>query len=123
MKALSINQPFASLIAQGDKRTEHRSWQTAYRGTLIICATAKPVITIEKELLPYRVALCTVFLASIKKIKNGFSWQLKSPRPILPVFVNGAQHIFNLNIKLEFLPQNCDHITLFNDLLSKKLIR
>jgi len=38
MKALSIRQPFAALIADGQKRLEIRSWQTDYRGPLLICA-------------------------------------------------------------------------------------
>ena len=32
MKALTVRQPWASLIAVGAKRVETRSWPTAYRG-------------------------------------------------------------------------------------------
>lgn len=38
MKALSLWQPWASLIAHGEKKIETRHWQTAYRGPLIIHA-------------------------------------------------------------------------------------
>lgn len=38
MKSLSIWEPWASLIAAGLKRFEMRSWQTKYRGPLLICA-------------------------------------------------------------------------------------
>ncbi|MFN5288139.1 MAG: ASCH domain-containing protein [Planctomyces sp.] len=38
MKALSIRQPFASLIAAGKKTVELRTWYTHYRGPLLICA-------------------------------------------------------------------------------------
>ena len=38
MKALTIKQPWATLIIQGDKRFEFRSWQTKYRGELLIHA-------------------------------------------------------------------------------------
>lgn len=38
MKALTIKQPWATLIMQGDKRYEIRSWQTKYRGELLIHA-------------------------------------------------------------------------------------
>ena len=38
MKALTIKQPWATLIMQGDKRFEFRSWQTKYRGDLLIHA-------------------------------------------------------------------------------------
>ena len=38
MKVLTIRQPWATLIIQGDKRFEFRSWQTKYRGELLIHA-------------------------------------------------------------------------------------
>lgn len=38
MKAISVRQPFPALIAHGHKRLEIRSWQTEYRGPLLICS-------------------------------------------------------------------------------------
>lgn len=38
MKALSVRQPWASLIASGYKRFEIRTWPTRHRGPLLICA-------------------------------------------------------------------------------------
>ena len=38
MKVLTIKQPWATLIMQGDKRFEFRGWQTKYRGELLIHA-------------------------------------------------------------------------------------
>ena len=38
MKVLTIKQPWATLIMQGYKRFEFRSWQTKYRGDLLIHA-------------------------------------------------------------------------------------
>jgi hypothetical protein len=38
MKAITIIQPFAEMIARGDKRVENRSWHTPYRGPLAIHA-------------------------------------------------------------------------------------
>ncbi len=35
MKVLTIKQPWATLIMQGDKRFEFRSWQTKYRAHLL----------------------------------------------------------------------------------------
>jgi hypothetical protein len=43
MKALSIKQPYASLIAHGIKNVENRSWRTHFRGKIYIHASAKPV--------------------------------------------------------------------------------
>ena len=39
MKALTIHQPFAQFIANGQKRYETRSWRTHYRGPLAIHAS------------------------------------------------------------------------------------
>ena len=38
MKVLTIKQPSATLLMQGNKRYEFRSWQTKYRGELLIHA-------------------------------------------------------------------------------------
>ena len=38
MKALSLTQPWASLVASGAKKVETRSWSTSYRGRLAIHA-------------------------------------------------------------------------------------
>jgi activating signal cointegrator 1 len=38
-KALSLLQPWASLVVMGHKKIETRSWTTAYRGTLLIHAS------------------------------------------------------------------------------------
>lgn len=40
MKAVSLIQPYATLIMLGYKQYETRSWQTAHRGTLAIHASA-----------------------------------------------------------------------------------
>lgn len=39
MKALSVKQPWAGLIALGYKKIECRTWGTNYRGPLLICAS------------------------------------------------------------------------------------
>ena len=38
MKALSLTQPWATLVASGRKKVETRSWNTRYRGPLYIHA-------------------------------------------------------------------------------------
>lgn len=38
MKAISLTQPWASLVSIGAKQIETRSWKTPYRGTLVIHA-------------------------------------------------------------------------------------
>jgi len=38
MKVITVKQPFASLIAEGYKKYEFRSWKSSYRGELYIHA-------------------------------------------------------------------------------------
>lgn len=49
MKAVSIKQPWASLIAHGIKDIENRTWQTHFRGRIYVHASGKPA----KE--PYKI--------------------------------------------------------------------
>lgn len=52
MKSISIRQPHASLIANELKRYETRSWQTSYRGPLLICASqTRMTIEARKQLV------------------------------------------------------------------------
>jgi activating signal cointegrator 1 len=44
MKALTLWQPWASLLAFGEKRVETRSWSTRYRGLVAIHAAAKETV-------------------------------------------------------------------------------
>jgi len=39
MKAISLIQPWANMIASGKKTIETRTWSTQYRGDLLICAS------------------------------------------------------------------------------------
>ena len=43
MKVLSIKEPYASLIMNGDKKIETRSFKTNYRGPLYIHASGKKI--------------------------------------------------------------------------------
>jgi len=54
MKALSIRQPWASLIVAGIKNVENRSWMTQYRGALLIHAGK----TVTREDIQAGQALC-----------------------------------------------------------------
>ncbi|NJO60323.1 MAG: ASCH domain-containing protein [Richelia sp. RM2_1_2] len=51
VKAVSLWQPWASLIELGLKHYETRSWKTLYRGKLLICSTAKSTKTQYQQYL------------------------------------------------------------------------
>lgn len=84
MKALSLTQPWASLVQMGAKRVETRSWFTSYRGDLVIhAAKGYPVwarsaayepafrdalgCNLDPETLPVGVGLCVVKLLACVK--------------------------------------------------------
>jgi hypothetical protein len=113
MRALTIRQPYAALIADGIKSIEVRSWRTSYRGPLLICASARPA-DVEEELtdgraviLPAGVACCVVDLWDVTPFSlwheeaaccdweaNLYAWRLRHPRPVQPVPVKGQQRLF-----------------------------
>lgn len=79
MKALTIKQPWATLIMQGDKRFEFRSWQTKYRGDLLIhagkCIDKEAMKRLAKYLpeeLPYGKILGKVKLGDCIKMSPEF---------------------------------------------------
>ena len=53
MKAITISQPFADLIATGQKWVENRTWPTPYRGPLAIHAGSGKQYLTTAELAGY----------------------------------------------------------------------
>lgn len=60
MKALTISQPFASLIADGHKWIENRCWETKYRGPLAIHAGKGTQYLDRHELAEYPTGVLAV---------------------------------------------------------------
>jgi len=53
MKCLSVRQPWASLLVSGIKDVENRTWETKYRGKLLIHASSKKYYSEDVFALPY----------------------------------------------------------------------
>ena len=82
MKALTLTQPWASLVALGLKQVETRSWATRYRGPLAIHAakgfpsSARQFAEVERALrripgrLPFGAVLCTVDLVDCQPTQD-----------------------------------------------------
>jgi hypothetical protein len=74
MKALSLRQPWASLVVQGRKTLELRSWPTAYRGRLAIHASqtvdaaACAALGCDPDQLPRGALLGTVQLTAVRPL-------------------------------------------------------
>jgi len=93
MKALSIKYPWVTLIAQGKKNIEIRTWQTQYRGPLLICASKKPTF----DYAGY--AICIVDLIDIRLNRKCYHWILDNVRLIENPFpVKGQLMLFEIDL-------------------------
>lgn len=105
MKALTVRQPWAELIACGRKVLEFRSWQVAYRGPLLITSalvrdeTASARLWArELGLCPTGVTVCVVDLTDIDRWPyGGFAWAVALPRRVSPIHVRGRQGLWNVD--------------------------
>ena len=86
MKTLTISQPFASLIAFGEKFVENRTWATRYRGPIAIHAGKGTQYLTRKELEDYpnggiiavaELVAC-ISIDRIKILGGGLSMEMKS---------------------------------------------
>jgi hypothetical protein len=108
MKALSIKQPWANMIASGRKTIETRKWKTDHRGPLLIVSAKLPDIT------PAGCALAVATLvdcrpmsvldepeAQCRKYDGAYAWVLEDIRPIKPFPVQGEMKLFEVRVAEE----------------------
>jgi len=105
MKAISVRQPWASMIAQGSKTIETRTWSTNYRGDLLIVSSKKPIF----PGLPSGKGLCVVRLFDCRPMtaddesearcscyEGAWAWCLDYRRRIVPFAVKGALSFYEV---------------------------
>lgn len=81
MKALTIRQPWASLVAHGIKDVENRSWSTRFRGKFLI-HSAK-VFDTNAKLTKKQVEEC-VNKGVLKRNDDGsWDWLIDFPRGVI----------------------------------------
>lgn len=108
VKAISIKEPWASMIANGQKTIEIRKWRTKYRGKIVLCASKVP----KSELSGKAFALCSLeeirpMKESDKKLSGGiylkdhFTWILKDIKKINTFPVKGKMGIFEIDSTLK----------------------
>lgn len=85
MKTLSVQQPWASLLAEGVKPIELRTWSTNYRGLLLVRASRNSPIRWEND-ADERIKLPTECLL--------FVGDLVSVKPMLPEDRVGAMSFY-----------------------------
>ncbi len=111
MKALSVRNPWATLIADGEKTIECRTWRTNYRGDIIICSSLRP----EFEDMLQGHALCIARLEKIEPftcnhLKDAcldnmpyemcYAWHLSNIRKIKPFRIKGRLNLFSIDDRL-----------------------
>lgn len=112
MRTLAVRQPWATLIAEGDKTIEVRTWRTDYRGPLLIAASGKPFPLDygdgRRVNLPTQRLVCVVDLidcrpwlreekeaASLEEWDTGFwGWHMANPRHVRPVAHKGKLSLY-----------------------------
>ena len=104
MKAITVHNPFATLIARGEKTLEIRSWKTPYRGDILIVCSRR-----EYADCPRGVALCIVRLADVRPFTPAdapaaciayqlglWAWVLADVRLVTPFPVRGKQGFYDV---------------------------
>jgi hypothetical protein len=120
MKALSIMQPWITLIMTGEKSIEVRSRNTSYRGDVLLCSSKAPGLTkegmreFEKDYgvsCLYGHALCVARLVDSRPLREGdedaafvetvdpsaYGWVLESIRPVVPFPVKGKLGFYEVD--------------------------
>lgn len=110
MKALSVKQPWANLIAQGLKTIETRLWATNYRGPLLIVSSKTPDIAPAGcGLAIVRVVDCRPMTARDQSAARcapyagAFAWVLDDIRPLKPFPVKGRLGLYEVELPPEAL--------------------
>lgn len=106
MRALSVKQPWAELIARGEKTIELRTWRTNYRGPLAIVASclrspahphidgARGAIVAVTELVDVRLTVSADSQrAHCKASPEEFAWVLRATKRIDPIPYKGGLSI------------------------------
>ena len=131
MKALTVQQPFASLIAYGEKTVEFRTWATDHRGALAICASARNVGKLDDgRTIPYGVVVATCLLKQCRPFTQadmeaacmdempkteGYAWVLGAIKETHPQPIKGKQRLFEIEDMPEAIWDDStqDHVDLF----------
>jgi hypothetical protein len=106
MKALSVRQPWTSLIADGKKTIEIRSRRTHYRGPILICSSRHPsgdgpkgVAMIVVDLVDCRLARPSdKRRAHISPPPGSWAWIIRPLFRVDPFPVRGQLGLFDVPV-------------------------
>jgi len=121
VKAINVRQPWASLLRDGIKTIELRSWNTHYRGAVVVCASgSKPTgeyasVARERGLVeaPRGVVMCLVDIVdsvpavasdearACFRVPHGhFAWRVRLVTRLDPVPVRGRLNFWDIDDRL-----------------------
>lgn len=121
-KALTVRQPYADLLTcaayrdevgnyHAEKSIEVRTRNTNYRGDLLICASAKPILhgrmsgvtcgfvelydtkPVEEFTPEDWAATC---IPESDRPKKGYGWMMRNPRRVVEMPIKGQLGVYNL---------------------------
>ena len=111
MKALSVEQPWAELIARGEKTIEIRTKNTRHRGPLLIVSCKRPEVwatgcaVAVVDLVDCRpMTRADEGAALCRRLADRKAWVLENPRRVEPPLpIKGQQGIYNVDLDLDRL--------------------
>ena len=108
LPALSIQEPWASMIASGEKTIEIRTWKTPHRGKVILCASQKPAGPNAGQ------AFALAEIADVRPlsesdakktggvfIPDAFAWELKNVQLFKKFPIKGKLGLFKIDTSLK----------------------
>ena len=131
MKVITVKQPYATLIAEGLKKYEFRTWNTKYRGDILIhagktvdkkaierfkdynfeyptgCIIAKAKITdveyVDDEFVNKVGPTNPLVYKGIieKKDWDGYGFKIENVKKIKPIYINGQLGFWNYDYEDE----------------------
>jgi hypothetical protein len=122
MKALSVKQPWANIIASGQKTIETRLWATDHRGELLIVSSKKPkiepagfAVAVAKLVDCRPMTLADEMAAMCNIYQNAFAWVLEDIRALQPFPVSGQLGVFDIDVpKDKLIPGTRPIMSLFD---------
>ncbi|HQQ91669.1 MAG TPA: ASCH domain-containing protein [Kiritimatiellia bacterium] len=110
MKALSVKQPWANMIASGVKTIETRKWSTDYRGTLLIVSSRSPriepagcAVAVAKLVDCRPMTIVDVEEACCDLYPGAFAWVLTNIRRTKAFPIRGQLGLFEVDVTPEAL--------------------
>ena len=117
MKAISLKQPWAEMIADGTKTIETRMWSTKHRGLLLIVSSKKGDSAAYARFPEYcdligGAAICVVKLIDCRPMTQDdegaarcacepgrFAWIFEDVQKVTPFPVKGQLSLYDVEVK------------------------